>query len=331
MSPEPTIGISRTDGQQLIYPGKEHTIYGETESGNSWFALECAAVELRRGRDVLYIHYEEGDPGSTIERLRLLNVDPGAIARHLRFVAPGRAVRAGWLLELLNPSPVLVIHDGVNEAMCLHGADSMATDGAATFRRSLIVPCLRAGAATISCDHVTKSAEGRGRYAIGSAHKVAAIDGSAFMVENVEPFGRGMRGASRVYVTKDRPGRLRAHGKPTSMPGKTFIGVLKVDATSGPDFLTLCAPTAADGLPIDGATLGPPLADQVHDVLAAMPERTAGSQRDLFAALRAAGMSFRNVDARDAVDDLVHTGRAVKTSGPRGAAGYRAVVSASQA
>lgn len=334
VSPQPAVGISRSDGLKLLYPGREHAIYGETEAGKSWFVLECAAVEMRMGRDVVYIHFEEGDPASTIERLRLLGVADDDIRAHLRFVAPARPGRPGWLAELLDPPPVLVCLDGVNEAMSLHGDDSMSTDGAATFRRNLIKPCLAVGAATISCDHVTKSSEGRGRYAIGSAHKVAAIDGAAFMVENIEPFGRGLRGASSVFVTKDRPGQLRAHGKPTAIPGKTLVGVLTVDATGGsPDFLVMWAPKAESG---NGA--GPDagkatwtlneIADMVYDTVAATG--SVDSRRTLVAKMRQAGHMFRDQAIRDAADILVVSGRLEEVPGRRGAIGYRAVVTASR-
>lgn len=325
ISPQPSLGLPRSDGQRLIYPGREHSIYGETESGKSWFALGCVAVELRMGRDVLYIHYEEGDPGSTIERLMLLGVPTGDIRNHLRFVAPGRPGRAGWLADLLEPAPALVIHDGVNEAMSLHGDDSMATDGAATFRRNLIKPCLAVGAATLACDHVTKSGDGRGRYAIGAAHKVAAIDGAAFMVENMEPFGRGMRGASSVFVTKDRPGQLRAQGKATGLPGKTFMGVLAVDATgNSPDFLTFWAPKD-DEAAEPAATAALP--EVVYEVIAAQDNRTVDTSRNLHALMRLAGHSVKYSALADAVADLVVTGRLRQVDGNRGAKGYYAVPS----
>jgi hypothetical protein len=247
-SPQPSVGISRSDGQKVIYPGREHAVVGETESGKSWFALGCVAPELRMGRDVVYIHYEESDPGSTIERHLLLGVPHYEIAAHLRFVAPARAVHTEWLAALLDQPPILVVHDGVNEAMSLHNADIMAADGAATFRRRLIQPCLRVGAATLACDHVPKNVEGRGRDAYGSVHKGNALDGARIVLENVEPFGRGLRGVSHVFVTKDRPGQLRAHGKPTKLPGKTYFGTLVVDGdpTSGPDFLCFYAPKDED-------------------------------------------------------------------------------------
>jgi len=71
--PRPTIGAVRTDGQRFMYPGREHAVLGETESGKTWLALACVAAELAAGHRVLYVHYEESDPASTIERLRLLD------------------------------------------------------------------------------------------------------------------------------------------------------------------------------------------------------------------------------------------------------------------
>ncbi len=333
VSPQPAVGISRSDGQKMIYPGKEHTVYGETEAGKSWIALESTAVEIRMGRDVLYIHYEEGDPGSTIERLLLLSVPAAEIAKHLRFVAPARPARGEWLAPLLAPPPVLVIHDGVNEAMSLQGDEIFGADGAATFRRTLIKPCLAAGAATLSCDHVTKSSEGRGRYAYGSGHKINAVDGAAFMVENVEPFGRGLRGVSNVFVTKDRPGQLRAHGKATGLPGKTFFGVLVVDASpeAEADFLTFFAPKDDDESPSEGVDARGELAEAIYRVLLDMPEHTVESGRQLFAAMRRGELKFKNTAAHEAIDDLLLVGRIEKVPGVNNSVGYRAVVSASHA
>ncbi len=331
-SPQPAVGISRSDGQKVIYPGREHTIFGETESGKSWFALESAAVEIRMGRDVLYIHYEEGDPGSTIERLQLLAVTPAEITKHLRFVAPARPAREDWLHALLDPPPALVVHDGVNEAMSLHADKIMDVDGSATFRRRLIKPCLRVGAATLSCDHVTKNSDTRGRYAIGSVHKINAIDGAAFLVENVEPFGRGLRGVSYVYVAKDRPGQLRARGKPTKLPGKTFIGTLVVDAEpmAGPDFLTFYAPKQDDPASDGSGGSGERLADIVADLITGMPDGKVDSFRLLLAELRKAGHQFRDVAVRDAIDDLIVAGRLQEFQGKRGARGLGTVSTASE-
>nr|WP_237072117.1 hypothetical protein [Mycobacterium avium] len=324
--PHPGIGISRSDGQRSLYPGREHAIVGETESGKTWFALGCAAAELNAGNDVVYIHYEEPDATSTVEKLCLLGVDPAVIKARFRFVAPSRPVREEWLNALLDPSPTLVIHDGVNEAMALHGDEIKAVEGAAAFRRRLILPCLRVGAATLACDHLPMVRDGSRRDAYGSVHKGNALDGARFVLENSAPFGRRLRGVSYVFVTKDRPGHLRANGRATKSPGKTFMGTLVVDDSQafGPDFTMRFFAPRDDDVPESDPNAE--LADAVFRVVAAAPDHAVGSMRLLFAELRNVDIQFRDDDVRDVVDDLVVSGRLVEISGKRGAKGFRAVV-----
>jgi hypothetical protein len=329
-APKPSHGIKRTDGVQLIYARREHTFLGETESGKTWFALGCVAAELTSGNHVVYIHYEEGNPASTIERLLLLGVDTALITARLRFIAPSRCPQAEWVDALLTPPPTLVIHDGVNEAMSLIGADIMAADGAATFRRRLVTPFLRAGAATIACDHLPKDREHRSRDAYGSVHKGNALDGARFVLETSKPFGRRMRGVSWVFVTKDRPGQLRANGRPTRVPGKTFMGALAVDdATDGPDFtMRFFAPKDDDQPPDNDPAIE--RADLVYAAISELPDHRVDSMRTLYAAMRQAGHQIRESHVRDAVDDLVLAARLIEVSGRRGAQGYQTVPTAAQ-
>lgn len=328
--PTPALGLTRSDGLRLIYPGREHAVLGETESGKTWLALACVAAELDTGNPVLYIHYEEGDPGSTLERLKLLGITDTTITERFRFVAPAKPVMSGWMAPLLDPAPTLVVHDGVNEAMALLGADIMAAEGASAFRRRLIAPCTRVGAATLSCDHLPKSMDGRSRDAYGSVHKGNAIDGARIVLENDAPFGRGLRGVSYVYITKDRPGYLRARGRTTRLPGKTFVGTLTVDAeATSPDFeLGFYAPKDKDG-PGDGdgqQSTSAQIGDMLHAAIAALPEQSVTSQRQLFAQARKAGLAFRNSVLLTAVDDLLVAGRVTEVPGRGGATGYRAVI-----
>jgi hypothetical protein len=130
--------------------------------------------------------------------------------------------------------------DGVNEAMSLNGWGIREEDGAGAFRRHLVKPFTQAGAAVLSLDHVVKDREKRDRGPLGSIHKGNGLSGSLILLENAEPFGRGMRGASHVFVTKDRPGFLRREGRPGKLPGKTFMGTLAVDDTRNfHDYLVL--------------------------------------------------------------------------------------------
>jgi hypothetical protein len=158
--------------------------------------------------------------------------------------------------------------------MSLHGADIMAADGASACRRARIIPCTGAGAATLACDHLLKDREGRGRDAYGSVHKGNALDGAHVTLENAAPFGRGMRGFSYTFVTKDRPGHLRKRGQPTDTAGKTFMGTLVVDdsETYGLDFAMLFfAPNDADDDGPIGHTPNAGLADDVCTMIDTLP------------------------------------------------------------
>ena len=329
--PKTEVGLSRhPDGIKLIYPGREHAVFGETECGKSWLALGCAATELRMGRKVLYIHYEESDAASTVERLLLLDVPPLAIKQHLTFVAPAKPLaKADWLAVHLDPSPVLVIHDGVNEAMTLQGDDIMGVEGWATFRRTVIKPCLTVGAATLVLDHVTKSAEGRGRYSIGTVHKVNALDGAAFSVKNVEPFGRGRRGASHVFIAKDRPGQLRHHGKPTKGSSETYFGTLIVDDNLAEranfSLILAAAKDCEDDAGADQTASDPESAaiEAVYTVIAS--HGSLGSRRVVAAAVREAGHRMGDKAIHEALERLLIQKRIQKLEGSRGAWGYRVV------
>lgn len=229
---EPGIGLRRRDGVALLYPGKEHAVIGEMEAGKSWFSLGSAVAELVEGRHVVYIHFEEDDPGDTVARLLLLGATPARIGECFHFVAPSAPVTRDEIDRLVALAPSLVILDGQNEGMALHGLGIREEDGAAAYRRLLVKPFTAVGAAVLSCDHVVKDTDRSARgYALGSIHKGNGLNGALILLENEEPFGMGRRGASRVFVTKDRPGQVRRHGHPTTVPRKFFLGMLAVDAT----------------------------------------------------------------------------------------------------
>jgi hypothetical protein len=227
--PEPAVGLARSDGLKLLYAGKEHTVIGEMESGKSWYCCLCAAAELMADHHVVYIHFEEADPTGTVERLRIFGVPDEVIIDQFHFVGPNEPARAEWLAALVAWLPSLTVLDGINEAMSMHTMEIRDEDGVAAFRRRLVKPFTAVGSAVLGADHVVKDREKRGRSPLGSIHKGNGLTGSLILLEIAEPFGRGERGRSHVYVTKDRPGYLRRHGKRTKTPGKTFVGELVVD------------------------------------------------------------------------------------------------------
>lgn len=216
-APQATVG-RRADGVGLLYPRKVHTVASESEAGKTWLALSACIDELYKGEHVLYIDFED-DEGAIVRRLLALQVAPDVIRRQFHYIRPTEALGAGIHADDLRRTlsenrPTVCILDGVTEAMTLHGMDPLSNKDIAAFGRMLPRAISEAGPAVVCLDHVVKSSESRGRYAIGGVHKLNGLDGAAFVLENRKPFGEGLTGITTVRIAKDRPGQLRKHGLP---------------------------------------------------------------------------------------------------------------------
>lgn len=209
--PEPEF-LPREDGTRLLYRGKVNGLLGESESGKTWLALYAVQQALAVGQRVIYLDFEDSAKG-ILSRLRAL----GAIDSHfdgLTYANPDEtlnlAATEDLYTSLLEFNPDLVVLDGVNAAMTLLGLDLTSNTDATKFSQWVLRPLKKHGAGVLTIDHVPKSKENRGNYAIGAQAKRADIDGAAIAVEVMAPFGRGQNGELKLTVTKDRPGHVRA-------------------------------------------------------------------------------------------------------------------------
>lgn len=210
--PEPGL-LHRSDGQGLLYPGHVHWMHGESESGKSWVAQAGVAGVLRSGGHVLYIDHES-NPGEVVNRLLAMQVDTDSIRLRFDYVRPDvSAMRAAEAFAaLLETNYDLIVIDGVTDAVGLDGVVSKDNDEIAGWMRRVPTALAKnTGGAVVCIDHVSKDTEGRGRFAIGGQHKMAGIDGAAYLVEPVEPLGQGLRGSLVMRIAKDRPGAIRPH------------------------------------------------------------------------------------------------------------------------
>lgn len=242
--PEPTI-LPRADGLHLIYPGRVNGLYGETEAAKSWLALCAAAAVLLGGGNVLYLDLEMGVT-EVVDRLRALGVPDTLIAQGLDYRQPDDPVAtwdrngqlhwhtgnlAAWQAAYQDVD--LVIVDTSAAWYELHGLDGMSELDAQRMARYLLEPMAKAGAAVLWVDHVTKDKETRGRWATGSQRKLSALTGVGYMVDTLEPFGRGLVGRFRLTVGKDRPGYVRARSTRTGTADITAIATLTSDPIDG--------------------------------------------------------------------------------------------------
>jgi hypothetical protein len=209
---EPTL-LARSDGALLLYPGKVHSFAAESEAGKSWLALLACRQAVEAGAHVLYLDFEDS-AGGVVERLLALGAHPDVLLDRFHYVRPNDPIDAAArlrVLQILEAWPIaLAVIDGVTEAMVISGWSISDNDDVARFYTALPRLCAREGAAVVLIDHVVKDRDQRGRYAIGGQHKLAGIDGAAYALEVLVPFGRGRAGKSKLIVQKDRPGFVRS-------------------------------------------------------------------------------------------------------------------------
>src|SRR4051812_4701345 len=201
--PRATLGRLRSDRQAMLYPGKDHIIYGPTGSGKTMLALAMCADLICDAEDstALYVHFEEPDALDTVDRLRhVYTVPDEPMMERFRFVAPVSAARAWEIDELAEDAPTLVVLDGVNEAMSLFGrGEGFGSDNWSRFRQAVIMPFLRAGSAVVCLDHVTK-ADSDAPLPMNSVQKINAATGVAYYLRPHEDADADHRGCSWVLI-----------------------------------------------------------------------------------------------------------------------------------
>ena len=262
--PQPTIGL-RADKQAICYPARVHTLASESEAGKTWLSLSVSDDELDAGNHVVYIDFED-DEGGIVGRLLALGADRNIVRDRFHYVRPAERLGTGINLDdlrtlLAETRPTLVVLVGVTAAMTLHGLDVVSNMDVAEFSRILPAGIAATGPAVLVLDHVVKSAEHRGRYALGAVHKLNGVTGAALLLEAVVPFRVGSTGRSRLRIAKDRPGQLRRHALPAlDDTGMDWFADLVVESHAE-DFVKLTIEPPDDGPPRHR----PEAADGLHE------------------------------------------------------------------
>ncbi len=304
--------LARTDGQALLYPGTVHMVAAEPESGKSWLSLVAILEQLRAGHRAVLLDFED-TPGNTVARLLAIGGHPDDVINRLVYVRPDGPLdeaAEGNLDAILDLEPTLVILDGITDAMGTCGLDLGSNTDVATFLAQLVRPIAAAGPATVLLDHVVKSKESRGRYALGAQHKLAGVQVS-LTLEVRQVFGRGRVGRSAIRVAKDRPGHLRGLAR-----DGVDLGELVLDARD-PDRVNASIEPVSSA---SRANYNRPtyLMARVSDLLASEPEGVTGRQIE-------ARVTGKGEHIRHAVTVLLAEGHVEVVDGPRNAKVHRLV------
>lgn len=301
--------LARQDAVTMLYRGCVNGLIGESESGKSWVALLACAQELERGGVVAYLDFES-DEVEVTDRLLALGVDEDAVFSRFAYTRPEEAGSADDFGRYLDSD--LIVLDGITEAMALYGMSPLDNADYATFHAALCKPLTKGGAAVVTIDHVTKSKDGRGTFAIGAQHKRAALDGCALLVDPVESFGRGRHGWSRLTVAKDRRGFVRRH-----QAAKSAIGTFNLNALDDFNVEAWIEPPADKAAP----SKTPPTAcmEAVSRLLECVDQPLSSNQLEKEVA------GFATGTIRWAREELAKLGHIKPEAGPRRAVLHRLV------
>jgi len=200
-------------GQCLFYRGRLNEIHGEPATGKTNIVIAACNAILRDGGSVLYLDPED-TPQGFARRAVGLGGDPEAIATRCHYLhnpTPEEITAAQqWAKE---HCPELVALDGVAESLAAEGLDENTPGDILKFFRERLRPFAEAGAAVVVADHVTKSAEGRGRWSRGSGAKLGRYDGLVLSVELGQAYTPEEPGFVRLRIAKDRNGGAGAAGE----------------------------------------------------------------------------------------------------------------------
>ena len=294
---DPPSMLRREDGNCLLYASKINAIFGESESGKTWLALEAIRQELDKNNIVFYIDFEDSARG-ILNRLKTMRV-PTDKFKLFRYANPDTRLEPGigelMRTEIMAYLPTLIVVDGVNAAMNLLGLDLEKNKDATHFSQTVLKPLRVGGAGILTIDHVTKSKDNRGNYAIGAQAKRADIDGAAFAVSVSLPFGRGIDGALDITCTKDRPGFVRA-----ICPDAKTVGVANLRSL----------PDGGIAVSITGGSVVTSSADQRMEQVSSFLERHGYEMNfnEIKSRLRDEGIGMGSDMVRTALDGLVARG-----------------------
>jgi len=244
-APTPTL-LRRNDGRGLLYAGKVHSLAGEPGGGKTWVALYAVVEALSDGHNAMLVDHEDR-LDTAVRRLVALGAEPAAIAARFHYVSPTYVIKGSCLptnVAALADRCALVVIDSAGEALAFNGLNQNDDGEVRNWFDATARRLADGGAAVLILDHVTKDTEARGRWAIGSQRKLAAIDGMAMTMQTIVAASKTVQGRYVVKCAKDRGGNYM-HG--------TTVADITMDPVGDDVHMVIAAPS--DIVDEDGNTL----------------------------------------------------------------------------
>ena len=273
----------------LFYAGRINEIHAEPGVGKTNVAMIAVILELLLGKDVIYLDPED-TPIGFLNRLVGLGFEltDENIARihYLHDPSPDDINAAIKFAEANSEQISLVIYDGLAEGMAGEDLDEDKAGDVLKFLRKRLRPFAELGAAVVILDHVTKDANGRGRFSRGSGAKIGHYDGVTYSIRLVTAYSPTRAGRIELKVAKDRNGGIG----PANFVVCDVVFSPNGDGTTLYEFIK----------PPDVAMHSPQLLKKISDWLQRNPDASGRAVRD--------AMHSRDEDVDNALDYLVKNG-----------------------
>ena len=211
--PERPSVASITAEKPLLYAGRLNEIHAEPGVGKTNLAVLLCIATLNEGGHVLFLDPED-TPLGILQRLKSFGADMGAVAERFHYLHDPMPEQLDQAIDWTRKHrPRLVVFDGLAEALASERKDENNVTDVLTFFRGRLRPFAELGAAVVTTDHVTKTAEGRGRWARGSGAKLGRYDGVSYSAQPIDPYSPDQAGKVRLRIAKDRNGGVGGCGK----------------------------------------------------------------------------------------------------------------------
>lgn len=202
----------------ILYKGATHCIFGDSGSGKTWMVLAFIAAELKAGKRVKYIDFENG--AHTIgNRLRNVLGVPAELLTpdHFKYMWFNDKPEAAEIDEEAEEAHDLVIIDGVDASLAMWDTDPHKATEIRGWYNGFPQRFADEGSTVLSIDHTTKKSSKevppKDQQPGGAGTKLAVLTGAAFYVHPKEGYELvpGRRGIVEAYVTrKDKDGYLKS-------------------------------------------------------------------------------------------------------------------------
>ena len=200
------------EGKHLLYRGRVNEIHGEPGVGKTNINLSLAAEAMRSGERVMYLDPEDTPNGIGSRFVGLGGEEENLFSLFDYAQSPTPADYDFLHAHAIKSGTGLVILDGLAEALAGEGLNEDVHADVLKFFRTRIRPFTAAGIAVLVSDHVTKSADSRGRWARGSGAKMGHYDGAVYEVKLKQSYTPEIDGFVRLVISKDRNGGVgRVH------------------------------------------------------------------------------------------------------------------------